>query len=72
MTMLVVTHEMQFVREVGTRIVFMDAGRIVEEAEPTAFFRVPKQEPGARVPALHKYGYHGLIERAPLFCLHAT
>jgi ABC-type polar amino acid transport system ATPase subunit len=44
MTMLVVTHEMQFVREVWTRIVFMDAGRIVEEAEPTAFFRAPKQE----------------------------
>ena len=74
MTMLVVTHEMQFVREVGTRIVFMDAGRIVEEAEPTAFFRAPKTKTGtgARVPALHKYGYHGLIERAPLFCLHAT
>jgi ABC-type polar amino acid transport system ATPase subunit len=44
MTMLVVTHEMQFAREVGTRIVFMDAGRIVEEAEPAAFFRDPKQE----------------------------
>jgi len=44
MTMLVVTHEMQFAREVGTRIVFMDAGRIVEEATPDAFFRGPKQE----------------------------
>jgi ABC-type polar amino acid transport system ATPase subunit len=44
MTMLVVTHEMQFAREVGTRIVFMDAGRVVEEAEPAAFFREPKQE----------------------------
>jgi len=44
MTMLVVTHEMQFAREVGTRIVFMDAGRIVEEGEPAAFFQSPKQE----------------------------
>ena len=44
MTMLVVTHEMQFAREVGSRIVFMDAGRIVEEAEPVTFFRDPKQE----------------------------
>jgi ABC-type polar amino acid transport system ATPase subunit len=44
MTMLVVTHEMQFAREVGTRIVFMDAGRIVEEGEPAAFFQNPKQE----------------------------
>jgi polar amino acid transport system ATP-binding protein len=44
MTMLVVTHEMQFAREVGTRIVFMDAGRIVEEGPPDAFFRGPKQD----------------------------
>jgi ABC-type polar amino acid transport system ATPase subunit len=44
MTMLVVTHEMQFAREVGSRIVFMDAGRVVEEAEPAAFFRDPKQD----------------------------
>jgi ABC-type polar amino acid transport system ATPase subunit len=44
MTMLVVTHEMRFAREVGTRIVFMDAGRIVEEAEPETFFANPKQE----------------------------
>ena len=34
MTMLVVTHEMRFAREVGTRVVFMDGGRIVEAAPP--------------------------------------
>jgi ABC-type polar amino acid transport system ATPase subunit len=44
MTMLVVTHEMQFAREVASRIVFMDGGRIVEDAEPRAFFRDPQQE----------------------------
>jgi len=41
MTMLVVTHEMQFAREVGTQIVFMDAGRIVERAPPVEFFAKP-------------------------------
>jgi ABC-type polar amino acid transport system ATPase subunit len=44
MTMLVVTHEMQFAREIGTRIVFMDAGRIVETAAPAAFFQNPTHE----------------------------
>lgn len=38
MTMLVVTHEMSFARNVGSRVVFMDQGRIVEDAEPSAFF----------------------------------
>jgi len=42
MTMLVVTHEMQFAREVGTRVLFMDGGRILEDAEPTTFFRQPE------------------------------
>lgn len=44
MTMVVVTHEMGFAREVADRIIFMDQGRIVEEAEPTAFFESPKEE----------------------------
>jgi ABC-type polar amino acid transport system ATPase subunit len=44
MTMLVVTHEMQFAREVGTRVVFMDGGRIVEEAPPDQLFSNPRQE----------------------------
>ncbi len=41
MTMLVVTHEMQFAREVGTRVLFMDGGRILEDAAPASFFRQP-------------------------------
>ncbi|MFN2590593.1 MAG: amino acid ABC transporter ATP-binding protein [Actinomycetota bacterium] len=44
MTMMVVTHEMGFAREVGTRLVFMDDGRIVEEGEPKAVFESPKHE----------------------------
>ena len=44
MTMVVVTHEMGFAREVGTRIVFMDEGRFVEEAAPEEFFAHPKSE----------------------------
>ncbi len=42
MTMVVVTHEMGFAREVGTRIVFMDSGRFIEEATPEEFFTSPK------------------------------
>jgi ABC-type polar amino acid transport system ATPase subunit len=44
MTMLVVTHEMAFAREVGTWVVFMDGGRIVEEALPSRFFGAPQHE----------------------------
>jgi polar amino acid transport system ATP-binding protein len=38
MTMIVVTHEMSFAREVGDRIVFFDHGRILQEAPPDQFF----------------------------------
>jgi ABC-type polar amino acid transport system ATPase subunit len=41
MTMLVVTHEMQFAREVGTRVLFMDAGRVLEDTSPNLFFTNP-------------------------------
>ncbi len=44
MTMLVVTHEMQFAREVGDRVVFMDEGRIVEEGVPADILDRPKEE----------------------------
>src|SRR3954463_7974078 len=44
MTMLVVTHEMQFARDVGDRLVFMDQGRIVEEGVPSEVLDRPKQE----------------------------
>ena len=43
MTMVVVTHEMGFAREVGTRVVFMDEGQIKEEGEAEEFFTRPKE-----------------------------
>ena len=43
MTMVVVTHEMGFAREVGTRVLFMDGGKILEQDEPKAFFDHPKE-----------------------------
>jgi glutamine transport system ATP-binding protein len=44
MTMVVVTHEMGFAREVGDRVLFMDGGYIVEENVPTELFENPQQE----------------------------
>ena len=44
MTMLIVTHEMNFARSVSTRTILMDGGFIVEEAPPEEFFGHPKQE----------------------------
>ena len=42
MTMVVVTHEMGFAREVGTKVLFMDGGNIMEENTPQEFFTNPK------------------------------
>ena len=44
MTMVVVTHEMGFAREVGTRVIFMDGGAILEEDRPEELFAHPKSE----------------------------
>jgi ABC-type polar amino acid transport system ATPase subunit len=44
MTMLVVTHEMHFAREVGTNVVFMDGGKVIEEGRPDDVLGDPKQE----------------------------
>ncbi len=44
MTMLIVTHEMNFARRVADRVIFMDSGVIVEEADPETFFTSPKTE----------------------------
>ncbi|WP_460170694.1 amino acid ABC transporter ATP-binding protein, partial [Thermus sp. FJN-A] len=44
MTMLVVTHEMGFAREVADRVIFMDGGQIVEEGRPGEIFTAPKEE----------------------------
>ncbi|GGC71259.1 arginine ABC transporter ATP-binding protein [Chelatococcus reniformis] len=44
MTMLCVTHEMGFARQIADRVIFMDSGQIVEENAPEAFFTNPQQE----------------------------
>ncbi|MCI2253306.1 amino acid ABC transporter ATP-binding protein [Domibacillus sp. PGB-M46] len=44
MTMIVVTHEMGFAREVGDRVIFMDNGYVVEQNEPKALFDAPQHE----------------------------
>ena len=51
MTMLVVTHEMQFAREVGDRVIFMDAGKIVEEGDPRDVLDSPTAGADAALPA---------------------
>ena len=44
MTMMVVTHEMGFARRVAHRVIFMDGGQVVEEADPETFFASPKSD----------------------------
>ena len=44
MTMIVVTHEMGFAREVADRVLFMDSGKLVEEGTPEHFFTAPREE----------------------------
>ena len=44
MTMVVITHEMGFAREVADRVVFMDEGRVVESASPAEFFQHPREQ----------------------------
>ncbi len=44
MTMVVVTHEMGFAKEVADRIVFFDQGKIIEQGDPASFFKNPKEE----------------------------
>ena len=44
MTMLCVTHEMGFAKKVADRVIFMDAGQIIEENTPTEFFENPQSE----------------------------
>ncbi|TJY42029.1 amino acid ABC transporter ATP-binding protein [Cohnella pontilimi] len=48
MTMVVVTHEMKFARQVANRVVFMDGGVIVEQGEPASFFQSPQTERARR------------------------
>lgn len=44
LTMVIVTHEMQFAKAVADRIVFIDGGKIVEEAPPEQFFTAPQTQ----------------------------
>lgn len=44
MTMAIVTHEMRFAEEVADRILFLDGGRLVEDAAPADFFQRPQSE----------------------------
>lgn len=44
MTMVVVTHEMGFAREVASRVIFMDEGKIIEEGTPEMVFEHPRSE----------------------------
>ena len=44
MTMMVVTHEMGFARRVAHRVIFMDGGQVVEEADPQTFFASPRSD----------------------------
>lgn len=44
MTMVIVTHEMQFARAVADRVIFLDGGNIVEDADPEVFFTAPRSE----------------------------
>jgi polar amino acid transport system ATP-binding protein len=44
MTMLIVTHEMSFARDVSDRVIFMEKGRVVEDGEPGVIFRNPASE----------------------------
>ena len=44
MTMVVVTHEMAFARDAGDRVLFMDAGEILEEGSPSTIFRDPAHQ----------------------------
>ena len=44
MTMIVVTHEMGFARQVADRVIFMDGGRIIEQGTPGEIFDNPKEE----------------------------
>ncbi|MGL4774600.1 MAG: amino acid ABC transporter ATP-binding protein [Clostridium sp.] len=55
MTMVIVTHEMNFAREVGDRIVFMDKGEIVEISSPEEFFTNPKTERAKEFLNIFKY-----------------
>lgn len=54
LTMLIVTHEMAFARQVADRVIFMESGKIVEESTPEHFFTAPETEEAKRFLNLHE------------------
>ena len=69
MTMLVVTHEMGFAREVADRVVFMDGGVVVEEGRPDQLFNKPVKRADPAIPgggaALSRRGTGASAEETP-------
>jgi ABC-type polar amino acid transport system ATPase subunit len=59
MTMVIVTHEMRFARDVADRVVFLDAGRLVEEGPPEQIFNAPRSE------RLRKF-LHAVVDQAAM------
>lgn len=55
MTMLIVTHEMNFAKQVADKIVFMDEGKVIETSSPNEFFEEPKTERARRFLNIFKY-----------------
>lgn len=53
--MILVTHEMNFAKEVADKIIFMDEGQIVETSSPDEFFKEPKTERARRFLNIFKY-----------------
>lgn len=49
LTMVIVTHEMAFARDVSTRTIFMDGGYVAEDAPPSQLFTNPKKSPDQRI-----------------------
>ena len=63
MTMVVVTHEMAFAKEVSDRVVFMDRGVILEQGSPREVFWNPKGEPHARISQPLSGGQNGMTKK---------
>ncbi|GHT92146.1 glutamine ABC transporter ATP-binding protein [Spirochaetia bacterium] len=60
MTMIIVTHEMQFARAAADRVIFMDEGEIVEEAKPEEFFTKPRTERAQRFLNIFQFDATGI------------
>lgn len=68
MTMVIVTHEMQFARAVADRVIFLDDGKIVEDADPEFFFTAPKSDRAKQflnIFAFDSVKAHGAVEGQP-------